>query len=66
MACAGYSIGPILDQTAQHGGAAQQGRRCRCHSGQQLTAVREATLAGVAYGTELADRIRFLIGATPA
>jgi TfoX-like protein len=30
-----------------------------------LPAAREARLVGVAYDTELADRIRFLIGATP-
>jgi hypothetical protein len=37
----------------------------RPHFGQQLTTARKARLADMAYDTELADRIRFMIGAAP-
>jgi hypothetical protein len=36
-----------------------------CDFGQELTAAREARPASMASDTELADRIRFLIGAAP-
>jgi len=62
-----YALGQPLRAftTKEYIGGTAQGRRRWRDSGQQLAAARKARLVGVAYDTELADRIRFLIGATP-